>query len=115
MIISEDMEQTLLFDWIRLHPDIAPYCIHIANQRQTSIVMGKKLKCMGVMAGVSDVFIAIPKNGFSGMWLELKTKTGRATPIQKDFLTRMEVAGYKSVIANGFDSARLEIIQYLGL
>lgn len=111
----EQIEQCRLFDWIRSRPDIEPFAMHIANERETSAIEGSLLKRMGVKRGVSDVFIAIPKGEYHGFWLELKAGKGKPTDFQKKFMATMTTQGYMSVCVTGYESARLVIEQYMAL
>lgn len=113
---TEKQEQIAFMDWVRLQPGIHPYCIHIANQRRANLAYGALLKRMGVRAGVSDIFIAIPRNGASGLWIEFKrSKGGVISPEQRTWLCRMLDVGYAAKIAHGCDEA-IEIVKgYFGM
>jgi len=113
MLKPEEAEQIALFDWIRLHPNIAPYAFHIPNERKTSKQHGYKLKRMGVKPGVSDIFIAIPSLEYYGLFIELKAGKNKATPVQNQFLDDMREQGYQAVCLTGFEEARMFIESYL--
>ena len=53
-------------------------------------------KAQGQKAGVADICIPIPRNGYHGAWFELKIKPNRLTPEQDDFI--------KTMVANGYDA-----------
>jgi len=111
---SEDATQINLLNWLRFnYPDIWEDTIHIANQRSTSIQYGKLLKKMGVKPGVSDLFVAVPKGNFSGLWLELKEGEGKPSKKQQNFLARMTARGYVAVCVVGLDAAKAAIEAYL--
>jgi hypothetical protein len=109
----EDTEMALLFDWIRLKPDILPYAWHTGNERKCSIQQGVKLKRLGVKAGVADVTIAIPRGQKHGLFIEMKSGKGRLTPRQQEFLDNMNAQGYLAVCCHGFDAAKSVIETYL--
>jgi len=111
----ESSEQILLFQWINLHPKIAPYAFHIAGERKCSPQYGSLLKKLGAKAGVADIFVAIPTKTFSGLWIELKAGKGRLTPNQKEFLDNMTSQGYLAVCCHGFEAAKEVIETYLKL
>ena len=78
----------------------------------------KKLKKMGMKTGVSDIFIAIPKGEYNGMWLELKDEgksINDVTDAQKEHLTLMREMGYCATWAAGSDSAIAKIKKYMEL
>jgi hypothetical protein len=111
----EQIIQCQLMDWVRSKPEIEPYIFHVANERQTSPQHGRLLKRMGVRAGVSDVFVGIPKGEWHGMWLELKAPNGKLSKHQERFMQDMASQGYYCVWVIGFEAARQAILKYLAL
>jgi len=110
----EEIEQCKLFDWIRTIPELEKCAFHIANERKTNPMRGLLLKRMGVLSGVSDVFIALPKGGFHGLFLELKAGNNKATEHQRLFLEKMTQNGYLAICCTGYEAARAIILTYLG-
>lgn len=51
---------------------------------------GEKLKRMGAREGVLDLCLAIPKRGFTGLWIEFKSKNGVWSAEQRAFRTLMQ-------------------------
>ena len=98
---NEDLDQIAIFDWIRKNPYIEPFCFHIANERKCSPQQGAKLKSMGVKAGVSDIFVAIPKNGYHGLFIELKHGKNKPNANQLIFLDNMNQQGYLAKLSYG--------------
>lgn len=74
----------------------------------------RRLKAEGVRAGVPDVFLAIPSQGYHGLFLELKAPKGRVSPDQKDMLETLRAGGYICWVCMGWDMAREAIEGYLG-
>jgi hypothetical protein len=65
-------------------------------------------------AGVPDLFLAIPRGGYSGMFIEMKRITGGiVSEAQKEWHRRLTENGYKVVVCRGFDVAKEEVIKYL--
>lgn len=112
---AEDIIQINLMNWVREHTTYEDYIFHIANERTCSPQEGRRLKRMGVMKGVSDLFVAIPRGEYHGMFLELKTQNGAISPHQYDFLERMEQQGYRCAVAKGYTEARALLAEYLGI
>jgi hypothetical protein len=111
---EEDFDQICIIKWFeKTFPDLKQDMHHFANQRKCSWYQGKLLKSMGVKAGVADLFLAVPKNGKSGLWLELKTKKGRLTQHQIDFLERKSNLGYVAAAVWGQEDAKHYILNYL--
>lgn len=110
----ESDEQIAAMDWLRAqHPWIVPYTMHIPNERKASYYAGYILKRMGVLKGASDLFIAWPCGGYHGLWIEIKSKKGRPTTEQLDFLERMKSVGYFSALAYGAEEVINTIQEYL--
>lgn len=99
---SESDEQIAAMDWLRYqHPQLIPYTMHIANERKSSYFAGYIMKRMGVLKGASDIFMAWPCGGYHGLWMEVKTKTGKPTQEQLDFIARMNGVGYYATVCYG--------------
>ena len=97
----EEIEQVQVFDFIRSNPSISEISMHIANERKCSLMRGRLLKRMGVLPGVSDIFIPKSANGFDGLWVELKAGSNKTTPLQDKFIENMIREGYQAVTVNG--------------
>lgn len=99
--------------WAKLHPICKDHLIHIE---------ARNLKLEGVKSGVSDYFLAYPmevigqalRRNCGGLWLKLKTSSGRLSKPQIEWLERMERRGYAAVAAYGWEAARSAIRAYLG-
>ena len=115
----EDDHQMVLYRWAEMTVidgiRVSDYLIAIPNGGRRNAREGARLKKMGVKAGVSDLFLALPRGGFSGMWIELKAPKGRPQQNQLDWLDLMASAGYAAVMCHGWESARLSIVDYLKL
>lgn len=110
MLRGEDSEMSVIVDWVKLSTDL-PF-IHIANERKCSPQYGAKLKRLGVLKGVSDIFIPRANKSFYGLWIELKTATGRPTKEQINFIIKMIDEGYQGIICYGAEQAIKEIKKF---
>lgn len=82
--------------------------------------VARKLKAEGVRPGVSDYFLAVPRGGDHGLFLELKAggigiKKGRPSKEQLDFGAMVQGQGYAFRIAYGALEAERVIEEYLGI
>lgn len=111
---TEEQEHLCLMDWINLHPLLREITIHIPNEGKRSFYIGKKLVKMGLRAGVSDLFIPYPNNGYHGLWLEVKCKNGHLTFAQIEWLSKMRKLGYAAETGFGFEACRAIIEDYMG-
>lgn len=113
-IPKEDQEQIWLMDWIATQPKIRNYILHIPNQRMCTPGYRRKLGRMGVKAGVSDLFLALPTTQYHGLWLEMKRrKNSKPSREQILWCNLMRDLGYQAEIAYGWEHAKNIIQSYL--
>ena len=110
---TESEEQMAFFEWVKLHPNLEPFIIHIANERKCSFARGKMLKKMGVRAGVADIFVMIPAGKYHGLWIEMKVLPNKPTESQLTFLEHAKSKGYKTSICYSCDEAIYTLKKYL--
>lgn len=104
---KEQLEQIKVYEFVRQCTDL-PF-IHIANERKIAAHKGLILKRMGVLKGVSDIFIPRATKHYHGAWIELKTDEGRVSPSQLEFINDMIKEGYFAQVCYGADEAILVI------
>lgn len=85
----------------------------IPNGGNRNLITAMTMKREGVLAGVADLFLAFPSQGFHGLWIEMKTGKGRQSTEQKHFQTDMEKQGYKYVVCRSFEDFKNEIEKYI--
>ena len=101
----ESIQQTQVIEWSRwafkANPVRYPYLdmLHCSlNGVKLSGTQAKIAKGQGMLSGVPDLFLPVPKNGFHGLFIEMKSDKGRVTENQHWFLTNAESLSYKTVI-----------------
>lgn len=110
----EQIDHINVVNWFHYQfPDLADDFHHFANERKCSVQQGRTLKRMGVKKGVFDFFLALPRNGHAGLWVELKTGGNKPTKEQIDFASRKISRGYQAVFVWGFAAAKEVILVYL--
>lgn len=92
---------------------VREYLFAIPNGGSRNLIEAKNLKSQGVTAGVSDLFLAFPSNGFHGLFLELKTPEGIVSGPQQRFIEKMRATGYCAEVAFGIDEAIQKVLIYL--
>ena len=121
------------------YPKHARLCIHIPNGGLRSKREAKTLKSLGVVAGMPDIFIAVPRSETSqtilftprgpqskliehhkhGLFIEFKRKivAGQPKPrvdtVQKEMIELLAQKGYEAIVCYGFDEARVVALEYM--
>jgi hypothetical protein len=116
--MSESTHQKAVVDWFRSqYPE---YKIHsIPNGTHIKSHKGRqKAKNEGLLKGVSDLFIPVPRGQYHGFYLEMKD-TGKTasdvTPEQKGFIEYANWQGYHGDWAAGSWEAIQKIKAYIKL
>lgn len=115
MRFLEDREQIALMTWVRALSITYPLLTtiyHTPNGGYRDPRTASKFKAMGVKSGVWDIFVPAPQ---PGLWIEMKTKTGRLSPEQRNFMLMLEPHGYKFCVARSWIEGAWAIADYLGL
>ena len=113
---TESEEQILLFEFAALMtnkiPELAEL-FHVPNGGHRNKAVAAKLRREGVRAGIPDIFLLVPRNGFHGLAIELKAKGKKPTKAQEEWLERLGKRGYLAVVCHGFEDAKDLILTYL--
>ena len=116
---TESEEQQALFQWAALmaprHYELS-LLFAVPNGSHKSIATAMRFKSEGLKAGVPDIMLPVARNGFYGLFVELKRVSGgRLSPEQAEWRAALLSEGYQSVVCKGWDAARKEIESYLGM
>lgn len=100
--------------WFRYqYPNLSMLLFSVPNGGQRNAVTGAKLKAEGVVAGVADLFLSVPRGDYHGMYIEMKAGKNTQTESQKEFQRRVESVGYKYVVCRSFDDFSSDVDEYL--
>jgi VRR-NUC domain len=116
----ERQEANWLMQWVRANLKKYPQLIDfhaIPNGGARSGFTGAMMKKEGVKKGVPDYFLPFPRDGFHGLYIELKRQLGAPIQVsdeQFEFLHRAKTNGYKAIICRGWVHAKDELEVYLG-
>lgn len=111
---TEHQEQATLIKWFRYQYPIYAKCLWaIPNGGMRHIRTAIKLKKEGVLPGVADLFLMIPREDKHGLFIEMKAKNGKIQPSQKEFLQMAKAMGYEIALCYGFEDAKQFITSYL--
>ncbi len=114
--MSEHEEQVNLFAWAKYMENQIPELksiFHIPNGGHRHKAVAAKMKAEGVKAGVPDIFLACPRDGYHGLFIEMKAGKNRTTKNQNEWIQRLLGAGYMVVVCYGWEAAKQEILDYL--
>lgn len=98
---SEYLQQVRLVAWFRkAYPN--ELIFHIPNGGGRTKAEGAKLKNMGVVRGVPDLFIPYRRT-----FIEMKTEEGGSvSKEQKAVMAMLELDGYRCFVCHGFEAAK---------
>ena len=110
---TEDEEQVVIKQFCELSK--IPL-VHIPNEGKRSHATGAKLKAMGLQKGFPDLFIPEARNGYHGLFIELKRdRTRHPTKEQLAWISHLNEKGYYAVVCYGAVAAIAEIRAYMGV
>lgn len=111
---EEHRIQCACVNWFRLqYPTHASALFAVPNGGRRDRVSGAKLKAEGVLPGVSDLILLVPRDWCHGLLIEMKTGKGKQSPAQRDWQHDMERRGYRYIVCHSFDEFREAIDDYL--
>ncbi len=124
---TESKEQTALVAWFRLqyrNLGVPSHFLLISSQAGAPLGGGQgharfarfaKLAAEGFVPGVPDLFLAVPRLPYNGLWLEIKrTKGGKVSPQQTKLHALLAAQGYAVAVCLGAEWAQQVIEAYLG-
>lgn len=115
--MTEFQEQECLFKWaaqpsIREQYPELKFLFHIQNENPDA-----KRRAIsnrgGVKKGVPDLFLPVPYGKYHGLWIEMKSMTGRASTEQIWWIDHLNANGYHAVVCRGWQEASEVILWYL--
>ena len=114
--LTEAQEQQAVIAWAAHYQGLYP-CLkwlhHIPNGGSRDKKEAVNLKRQGVKAGVSDLFLPCACHGYHGLYIEMKSKNGKLSKKQAEFIEDMIRQGYKAVVCYGAETAIKVIMQYI--
>ena len=104
-LLSEHYEQALVIQFMRRnYPEVLIFAIPNGGQRNPET--GARLKAEGVVPGVPDLFVPA-----WGLFIEMKTLTGKVSPEQKAMIEYLQSVGYSAIVAKGANAAIAHITE----
>lgn len=110
----EDSLQKRCVMWFSLqYREYAKLLHHSPNGGKRNAIEAAKFKAMGVRAGFPDLILCIARQGYHGLFVELKTAKGRQSDNQKYYQAVLEEQGYKYVVIRSIEDFIATINDYL--
>jgi len=111
--LSESQHQQALFSWAKKYPEL-DVMFAIPNEGKRSGYTGAKHKAMGLKSGVPDIMLPLSKQGYHGLFIELKKDDKqKISPNQKKWMEKLSINGYKAVACFSWEEARKALIDYM--
>ena len=112
--MSEHDHQVALFTAFRVNHRPEFDCIFaVPNGGLRNRNVAVKMKAEGAKAGVWDICVPVARDGFHGLFIEMKFGKNKLTEGQKKFKKLYEEQGYKTMIFYDWLEAYEAIIEYL--
>ena len=111
----EAAEQENVIKWARDNENNYPFLwmLHSSlNGVKLSKTQAGKAKASGMLSGVPDLFLPVPRGSFCGLYIEMKSATGRIMPSQSRYLSAVSDFGYSAVVCYSANEAIKTIENY---
>jgi hypothetical protein len=123
LTITESQLQKACVTWFRIqYPNLRQRLFAIPNGGSRALITGKngkkfsleaiRMKAEGMLPGVPDMLLAVPKYPHGGLFLEMKSETGRLSPEQKAMIAELS-AGYKVDVCWSLEEFQKAVNNYL--
>ncbi len=113
---KEAQEQAWLFQWamwsVQKFPELS-LLYHVPNGGKRDKKEAVSLKRQGVKAGVPDLFLPVARDGYFGLYIELKVGRNKTTDIQKKWIKDLIEQGYMVEVCYGWQEAKEILEKYL--
>lgn len=110
--MNEHEQQKIVLSFCNKHPELS-VIFAIGNGGLRDLGTAIKMKAEGVKKGVPDLFLPLAKKGYHGLFIELKTETGRASKEQKEWIEKLNANGYLAKVCFGYKEAIEELKNYV--
>jgi hypothetical protein len=109
--VSEHDIQKSCINWFRLkYPKYLIYAIPNGGQRNK--IVAAKLKAEGVLAGIPDLHIPVSKQGFHGLYIEMKAGKNKPSDNQITVMQKLNNEGFRCEVCWTVDQFRLVVDNY---
>lgn len=111
---EESQIQRACVQWFNLYyPEYRGLLYSVPNGGHRNIITARIMKAEGVVSGVSDLNLDIPRGGFHGLRIEMKTPKGRQSENQREWQRKVEEQGYRYIVCHSTKEFIEQIKAYL--
>lgn len=114
--MTEHDHQALVIRWAQIQSEDMPeldLLYATPNGGKRHIGVARKLKAEGVCAGVPDLTLPCARQGYHGLYIEMKAEKGTVSKPQKEWIAKLKAEGYRVEVCYGFESAIKVLQDYL--
>ena len=112
----EAIEQERVIKWARDNENNYPF-LWLLHSSLNGVKLSKnqagRAKTQGMLSGVPDLFLPVPRKNFHGLYIEMKSEKGRVSVSQSRFLSVTNELGYQSIVCYSSEDAIEKINEYL--
>ena len=116
---NEGRIQAECFAWFwNEFPQYRKLLFHVPNENDradSNPIQGAIRKSLGVVPGVSDLILLVPRGSHGALLIEMKDEKGIQKPAQKEWQTIVEAQGYKYCLCRSLAQFKNVISDYLNL
>lgn len=115
---TEEQEQIWVFQWAAMNLGVYPeleFLYHVPNGGMRSKAEAGRFKAAGVKAGVPDLCLPVARQGFHGLYIEMKRAHGGRRSIQQmRWMDALAANGYRVELCRGWEETVDVLKDYLG-
>ena len=114
--MREADEQEALMQWAAVQsckwPELQ-LLHHIPNGGKRNAAEAAHFKRLGVKPGVPDLCLPVPRQGYHGLYIEMKCGRGKLSDCQREWLQALREQGYCCIVSYSWTDAAKQIEAYL--
>ena len=114
----EAQEQAVVISWCEMQKSIYPeleMIFSIPNGGYRNKIEASNLKKTGVKSGVPDLMLAVPKDNYHGLFIEMKWGKNKCTPNQNKWILKLSKLDYEVKVCYSSMEAIDAIKNYLDI
>ena len=117
--MSEGKIQADCYRWCyNERPETRKLLFHVPNENDradSNAIQGAIRKRLGLVAGVADLILLMPRGSYHGLCIEMKDAHGTQKPAQKEWQVIVENQGYLYRVIRSLEEFKELINWYLSL